>query len=182
MEGTLFANTNTCRTTQPSCLERFTLMSQLSHSFDHALSGEQMTLPFANKDNNAWLDVAAFSTDFWSTKNQHAFFDMLVFNPSTSSLSINSSYQKHEQKQQQYSGSGYKWERWSTASFPHWFHHLRRDEADCAQIAYKRSTSMIALDWQINHIQASWMIRCTNKDFYSIGQQLPLEPLHNFHE
>ena len=63
------------------------------------LSGEQLSLLSANSDDNARLDVAA--TNFWTSNNQHSFFDIRVFNPLASSnraSSANSVYQEHERE------------------------------------------------------------------------------------
>lgn len=64
------------------------------------LSGKQLSLLSANRENHARSDVAV--TDFWSKNRQQSCFNIRVFNPLASSnhASVNSVYQKHKKRQE----------------------------------------------------------------------------------
>lgn len=64
------------------------------------LSGKQLSLYSANRENHARSDVAV--TDFWSKNGQQSCFNIRVFNPLASSnhASVNSVYQKHKKRQE----------------------------------------------------------------------------------
>ena len=61
------------------------------------LSGEQLTLQSANKEDGAHLDIAA--DDFWGGDRNRAFFDVRVFSPFAQShrnTSLSQCYMKNE--------------------------------------------------------------------------------------
>ena len=63
------------------------------------LSGEQLTLRLANREDGAQLDIAA--DDFWGRDGNRAFFDIRVFSPFAQSYRytiLSQGYKKNEQE------------------------------------------------------------------------------------
>ena len=60
------------------------------------LSGEQLTLRSANREDGARVDIAA--DDFWGRDRNRTFFDIRVFTQSHRNTSLSQCYKKNEQE------------------------------------------------------------------------------------
>ena len=123
------------------------------------LSGEQLTLRSANREEGVRLDIAA--TNFWSKNGQRAFFDIRVFNPlspSNHTLSINSCYQKHEQEKRR--GYDQRVREVEHGCFAPLVFNTLGGMGPTARVVYMRLASLIATKTEQPYSAVIRLIRC----------------------
>ena len=122
------------------------------------LSGENLALKSANRDDGARLDVAA--TNFWSRDRQRTFFDVRVFNPLAPSNNqpLSTCYKKQEQeKRRRYDQRIRQVEQ---GSFIPLVFNTLGGIGPAASVVYKRISSMIAEKSGQSYNSVIRLIRC----------------------
>ena len=121
------------------------------------LSGEQIHLASANREDNARLDISA--NGFWGGQQERSMFDVRVFNPyapSNKSSSLVSIYKKHEREKKR--AYGQRVREVEHASFSPLVFSLTGGLGRETTVIFKRLASQLASKWhQPYSITLNWM-------------------------
>ena len=139
------------------------LMSEVCHNVGtepplQPITDEHLIHRTANKEDGAWLDVAADS--FWGNDRQRAFFDVRVFNPlapSYQNTPLAQCYRRNEQEKQAYDQRVREIEH---GSFSQLVFTTTGGMGTIATVFYKQLAAMIAEKHERPYSKTMQWIRC----------------------
>ena len=123
------------------------------------LSGEQLILRSANREDGARLDIAA--DDFWGRDRNRAFFDIRVFSPFAQSYrntTLSQCYKKNEQEKKR--AYDQRIRDVEHGSFSPLVFSTSGGMGPTANVVYKRLASMIAQKHDKTYSKTLHWIRC----------------------
>ena len=123
------------------------------------LSGEQLTLQSANREEGTRLDIAA--DDFWGGDRNRAFFDVRVFGPFAQShwnTSLSQCYKKNEREKRRVYDQCFR--EVDHGSFSPLVFSTAGGMGPTASVVYKRIASMLAQKCDQSYSKTLYWIRC----------------------